>query len=256
MPRKFDEVYRGPPSWLDPDKELSLEKSPTYPTRAAFVIATMEHLLKAGLLPRQAAGVVANAANESGWGRHCFWGNSGGWKITQAYATEYKRRTGEAPFWWKARGNVDSADQPWCFYRAFDSLGAFLDEWCTHFVPRPEVAAPPYPGYKRCGQQFWNGGPWFPELILVGYKGGPSKLKMKAARFAGLPDTTHPSVRDHEIMTKDCLEIYAQSRLGVEPDGAFGPKSVSALRAWQPLHGLRPTGELDAPTLRTLFASA
>jgi peptidoglycan hydrolase-like protein with peptidoglycan-binding domain len=42
-------------------------------------------------------------------------------------------------------------------------------------------------------------------------------------------------------------------KLGVDPDGAFGPKSVAALKAWQPLHGLRATGELDPPTLRVLF---
>ena len=253
MPRKFDEAYRGPPSWLDPKKELSLEESPNYPTRAAFVKVAMERLLAGGLLPAQAAGVVANAANESGWGKHCFWGNSGGWKITKAYADEYTRKHGEGPNWWKARGNVDSNDSPWCFYRAFGSLGEFLDEWVSHFVPKPEVAAPPYPGYKRCGQIFWNGGPWFPELILVGYKGGPSKLRMKAVRAVGMPDTSHPSVRDHQTMAKDCLEIYAQVKLGVDPDGAFGPKSVAALKAWQPLHGLRATGELDPPTLRVLF---
>ncbi len=38
------------------------------------------------------------------------------------------------------------------------------------------------------------------------------------------------------------------------PDGKWGRKSIAALRAFQKAHGLKPTGEIDRPSLDALFA--
>jgi hypothetical protein len=252
MPRRYNVPYPGPPSWLDARAELPLKDSPTYPHRAAFVLASMTALMALGCSVRQAAEVTANAALEGGWGHNVYWNNAGGWKITRAYADGYRERTGGCPLWWKSPGNVDSADSPWCFYRAFPSLEAFLAEWLAHFVPRADHDAP-YPGYKTAGAQFWANDPrWFGSLICVGYKGGPSKLRMLALRAVGADDVRHPSVRDHRVMVDDVLDIWAQSHLGIDADGAWGPKSRETCAAWQMQHGLPVTGELDDATLASL----
>lgn len=45
---------------------------------------------------------------------------------------------------------------------------------------------------------------------------------------------------------------WAQSRLGLTADGAWGPRSRAACAAWQSAHGLPATGELTADTLAAL----
>lgn len=258
MPRKSTAAYQGPPSWLDASAERSVERSPTrYATRAEFIAAAMRALLALGLSVTQAANVTANAINESGWGRSVVWGNAGGWKITRGYVAAWRARHGGAcPPWWKARGNVDSADSDWCFYRCFEGLDAFLREWCEHFIPRPGEAAP-YPGYRTAGARFWAGDArWFGELILVGYKGAPSQIRMRALRVLGADDARHPSVRDHRSIVRSVLTIWAQLRLGLDPDGAWGPKSRAACSAWQRAHGLAVTGEPDDATIAALEAPA
>lgn len=253
---KSTALYAGPPPWLDPAREQPLTLSPTYAHRSAFIAAAMRALLALGCSPAQAAAVTANACGEAAWGRACWWGNAGGWKITEAFVRGYRAsHGGECPPWWKARGNVASADAAWCFYRAFASLEAFLGEWLTHFVPRPEVAAPPYPGYRATGAAFWRDDPrWFGELILAGYKGSPSKLRMKALRAVGADDARHPSVREHRLIAHEVVEVWAQLCLGIDPDGAWGPKSRAAMARWQLAHGLPATGEFDPATVATLRA--
>lgn len=256
MPRKSTAPYLGPPSWLDAAAELPLTRSPTF-TKPEFIRACMTALLAHDLSPAQAADVAANAMGEAAWGRACWWGNAGGWKITKAYADAFKAMHGRAPSWWKARGNVDSADSAWCFYRAFDSVEAFLAEWLRHFVPKPDVAAPPYPGYRTAGQRFWQGDArWFGDLILVGYKGAPSKLRMRALRAVGADDARHPSVAAHRSIAREVLEVWAQILMGLDPDGAWGPKSREACKRWQTARGLPATGELDAATVATLTGAA
>lgn len=249
-PAKSTAPYAGPPAWLDAATELPLPRESGY-GRERFVVECMAALLARGCSPRQAAEVTANASGEASHGRAVWHGNAGGWKITKAYADGYRKAHGGAcPPWWKARGNVASADSAWCFYRAFPSLAVFLGEWLTHFVPKPD-ATPLYPAYKATGAAFWRGDDrWFGEMILVGYKGGPSKKRMQGLRADGKPDGDHPSVRDHRATVREVLEWWAQHVLGgLTVDGAWGPKSQARCREVQASNGLPPTGQLDAATL-------
>lgn len=251
MPRKSTAPYKGPPSWLDPAAERALVASPAY-TKPAFIRACMEGLLAAGCPPWQAAQVAANAMGEAAWGAKCHHANPYGWKITQAFADAYKGRTGHPAPWWKARGNVDSADSAWCFYRAFESLSGSLGEWVKNFTPKPGENAP-MPRYVATGAAFWSSDEtWFQELILAGYKGAPSKAKIKELRAKG-KGHQHPSVKAHEWIANEVLEVWAQWCLGIDPDGAWGPKSVAAMRAWQAEKGLPITGKVDAATIPTLL---
>lgn len=258
MPNKSRAPYRGPPRWLDPAQERSLRNNPTvYASRDLFIAACFDALLARGMTPRQCAEVTANAALEASWGRNCHHGNAGGWKITEAFVQSFKAsHNGVCPPWWKSPGNVDSADSAWCFYRCFDSLAEFLYEWCEHFIPKPGATAP-YPGYKATGAEFWSGSArWFGSMITVGYKGKPSKLRMQALRLVGADDARHPSVRDHRSMAEDILDVWAQSRLGIDPDGAWGPKSRAACREFQLACDLHVTGERDDATLAAMASMA
>lgn len=235
------------PRWLDPNAEAPKNTPPT--DRNAFVLGAMERLLDYGCMPEQAAGVVANAANESAWGRSIYCGNGFGWKITQAYAAAYKKRTGASAPWWRARGNISSGDAPEVYYRVFGEkgpdgrwsfdFGGALEEWCEHFVPRPGGPAP-YSGYRRCGELFWNGGDWFPELIKVGYKGPVTRANPQR------------SINEHRSIVKTVLTLWAQSRLGVPVDGKWGPRSAAAAAARQQAHLLAPTGKVDGGLLSAL----
>jgi hypothetical protein len=252
MPRKSTGPYLGPPSWLSQAAEKSLEKSQIYPTKASFVLACMSSLMKRGLTVHQAAEVTSNSCNESGWGRSCWWGNAGGWKITKTYADQYKSRNAKDAPWWKARGNVDSGDPDWCFYRVFPTLEVFLQEWCSHFIPRPG-SVPKGHRYKITGEHFWaDDSRWFGDLIAAGYKGSISQIRMRSLRLVGASDDSHPSVAEHYRIALEVLEIWAQDKLHLDTDGAWGPKSQAKCRDWQLTHGLVATGFLDKPTLLSL----
>lgn len=249
-PRKSTAPYQGPPSWLDPAAEVPLTR-PDFPDRNTFVASSMRELLARGLTVAQAAEVVANAAGESAWGSKSWNGNGGGWKITRGHADAFKRRTGRSAPWWKARGNVDSEDSPWCFYRVFPTPADFLIAWCEHFVPRPDADAP-YPAYRAAGAAFWSGAPWFGHLIAAGYKGAPSRRRLAELRRAGRPEREHPSIAAHESIARDVIERWAQHFLAIDVDGVWGPKSRAALAVWQRARGLPATGELDPATVATL----
>lgn len=252
MPHKSTGPYLGPPSWLAASSERSLESSPTYNTRASFIQACVNSLVANGLTVRQAASVTANACGEAAWGRACYWNNAGGWKITSTYAKEFKLANHQDPLWWKARGNVDSGDPDWCFYRVFPDLNTFLREWCNTFIPKRGMVSDKH-RYKVTGEHFWDNDPaWFGDMIVAGYKGGPSSLRMKALRLVRAPDENHPSVLAHHRIEKDVLEIWAQGKLGLDPDGAWGPKSTARCEAWQKTKGLTPTGYPDTATLEAL----
>lgn len=246
MPRKSTAPYLGPPTWLDVAAERPIAVE-AFPDKNAFCVATMRDLLSLGLTPAQSADVASNVAGETGWGRGWICGNGGGWKITKPFADAHKARTGTPAPWWKARGNVDSADSAWCFYRCFDSRADFLRAWCEQFVPKPGTR----PGglYEATGRAFWGGGEWFPEMILAGYKGRPSKSKMRAIRARGAASTEHPSVAAHHSMARDILARWAQHLLGVTVDGKWGPRSTEALLSWQSARRIAATGVLDAVTL-------
>ena len=104
------------PKWLDPKSEVPKTAPPH--DRAAFVVGTMERLLELGCDPRQAAGVTANAANESAWGRSIYCGNGFGWKITSSYAASFKQRTGESAPWCAAPATPPPAVPPGANNRA------------------------------------------------------------------------------------------------------------------------------------------
>ena len=59
----------------------------------------------------------------------------------------------------------------------------------------PGPARAPARLYEATGAAFWSGGDWFAEMILAGYKGRPSKSKMRAIRAAVQPSTEHPASR-------------------------------------------------------------
>lgn len=202
MVEKWHAPHEPVPAWLDASKEVPASTPGAPAPREPFVRASMAALLALGCTEAQAAQVVANAVNETGWGKHYGAFNLGGWKITPAYAREHP---GAA--WWRAPGNRSSGDPPWCYYRAFASLADFYSAWLTHFVPCPDVT-PPYPGYARTGELFWTGGPWFSELILVGYKGEVTRNKLLELRRAHRPDSEHPSVRDHESIVRSVLAMW------------------------------------------------
>jgi hypothetical protein len=251
-PRKSTTPYAGPPAWLDAAHELPLPKRSGYDA-PRFVAECMAAFLALGLSPRRAADASANAMGEASWGASVWHGNAGGWKITQAHSRAWRAQHGpDGPPWWKARGNVDSEDSAWCFYRAFPSLADFLREWLEHFVPRPEAPAP-YPAYRAAGAAFWaDDAAWFGHMILAGYKGRPSRDRMRALRAAGKPDTDHPSVAAHRQIAGRVLRMWAQGRLGVDVDGRWGPQSRAECRAVQRGAGLPETGELDDATLAAL----
>jgi hypothetical protein len=249
---EFNVPYNGPPAWLAAEAERSLDASPTY-TRVGFVRECMGWLVGAGLDPRKAANVTANSVLESGWGAQCYWYNGGGWKITRAYAYAHSARTGHEPAWYKSRGHEASGDPPWCFYRVFDNLTQYLSLWMERFVPVPGT---PSPGpYAKTGERFWAGDErWFGELILVGYKGTPSQLRMRALRVLGVGDAAHPSVKGHRRLVEEVLTLWAQLQLKLDPDGAWGPKIRAACSRYQAAKNLPVTGELDGPTVAALAA--
>lgn len=257
MPRKSTAPFTGPPSWLDPAAEVPM-RGERFADRNDFVLSTMRDLIALGLSPAQSADVAANVAVEASWGQDWYCGNGGGWKITKSYADAFKRRTGASARWFKAPGNVDSADSAWCFYRVFDTRTEFLREWIERFLPRPVEGAPAPPSgrgadYRATGAAFWRGDArWFGEMILAGYKGAPSRERLRRLRAAGRPDTEHPSVRDHGLIARDITERWAQHHLAITVDGVWGRESRAALAVWQRSRGLPATGELDAATVATL----
>jgi peptidoglycan hydrolase-like protein with peptidoglycan-binding domain len=249
MPEKWTEPKGAPPAWLDPADEVTRDDPKM--VKGAFIATCVNALLAMGLSVPQAVGVTANACNETGYGRYYRANNLGGWKITKVGARAYRAEHGKGPRWWRAPGNkapgatidpwdMKGGDPPWCYYRAFDSIGAFLGEWVTHFVPKPGTP-PPYAIYRRTGELFWRGDPeWFRLMCLAGYKGRNTQKH---------PDL---SVAEHKIMCRSVATHWAQSRLRVVVDGAWGPKSRAACAAFQAAKGLPATGEATPETLAAL----
>ncbi len=83
---------------------------------------------------------------------------------------------------------------------------------------------------------------------------------------AGGGQDNQPNVADAELigglMTKpkakpiDITEEDVQEIIGVDADGKFGPASKAKLKAWQYVHNVPTTGELDTQTLYALTDSA
>lgn len=230
------------PSWLSESAEVT-QDSPKM-AKDAFVVYCMHSCIDLGCAPKQAAGITANAVNESAWGQSYRGNNLGGWKITQAYASEHPESS-----WWRAPGNkatgatekdLKGGDPPWCYYRAFHSVKTFLGEWITHFVPDPNIGNPPYPSYSYCGRLFWGGSDWFQELIHVGYKGSNTKRNPR------------PAIAEHEQLVDSSITRWAQSMLGVAADGKWGEWSRKAAMAYMADRVIPSTGELDDALINLL----
>lgn len=205
-----------PPFWLDPGVELITNPPAIAP--GAFVILCIESMPDLpGLDILKRIDVVANCVVETGWGKYRKGNNLGGWKITKGAA-------GPGVPWFRARGNkapgasetdYRGGDPPWCWYRVFASFEDFFAQWLARFVPRN---APKGHRYKKCGEEFWAGKPWFDDLIAAGYKGENTKAN---------PDR---SIAGHEQLSEKCAMVYAQHLLRVDVDGDFGPKSEAAAK--------------------------
>jgi hypothetical protein len=204
-----------------------------------FIARCVDVLLALDVPIAGAIGIVANVISEIGWDMEFAFWNLGGVKATRGWAERYKARTGRDAPWWRTHGNVGTGDGQTVFYRAYASLEDFLDEWVRTFVPRPG-SVPVGWLYARCGEVFWSGGEWFPEMVARGYKGPKTTAKPERA------------IRDHESLEQAATVRWAQSRLGVVVDGEWGSKSEAACLAFQRARGLGALGRIDVVTLSAL----
>ena len=257
MPTKWNEPKGPAPSWLDPSREIT-RSEPKLPP-AEFNAAVIDQLVAMGVPFWQAREACANALNETGLGRYYRGNNLGGWKITKGGAAAYEAQTGKRPMWWRAPGNkapgatltdLKGGDPPWCFYWGYASEGEYLAKWIAKFTPKPKPAdtrealekhREQTGNYKLTGFLFWAGDPaWFVALCDAGYKG------------ANTDANPQPSYKGHLSLVRWSSVHYAQLKLGVKPDGVFGPVSTAACRAFQRANQLPETGEPDDRTLGSL----
>jgi hypothetical protein len=227
------------PSWLDPRDEVTTAP-PRVPRPRA--LAAMVDLCRAhGLTIRQSLEVTAHACLETGGFQKHLAFNVWGWKANRDWADAHRARTGHGPPWWQRAGHAASLDPPVCYYRGFGSAGESLEAFLRHFCPRPG-ATPPAPRYRPAGLAFWqrDGVGWMAAILAAGYRGRPT-----AAKPAG-------SLALHTKLAVEAAECWAQGRLAVSVDGAWGPRSRAACAAFQRGAGLPPTGEPDDDTLAML----
>jgi hypothetical protein len=241
MPLKWTGPLADPPFWLNPLHEVKAEDEPSHLSPGLFVVRCVEELilLRPSFTLRQIAGIVANSINETGWGRYYRACNLGGWKIRKYDVVDNTQ-------WYRAHGNKSSGDPQTCFYRAFRSFREYFALWLARFVPAPGTVDEAH-RYRLCGEQFHAGDPWFDDLIAAGYKGEVTK------------ENPAGSLRSHEQLVEDVLQIYAQHLIGVALDGQWGPKSRRAALVWlegqgrpasddwRDVLGLEPKKEAPAP---------
>lgn len=260
MAVKWDLPPEPIPSWLDPLTEITEENDAPKPPLSVLIPLIIDACLALGCNIIQALGVAANVMSEIGW-HSAFRGcNLGGVKIWESSVKGYIKKYGKSPKWYRARGNKTSGDPPWCYYRAYDSIEAFIAEWLLKFVPKlgsippaPTRGTDPYI-YRKTGIAFWNNTPWFPELIQAGYKGAVTKTRPQS------------SILSHESLKHEVAEWWAQSRLKStikDPvvraafviDGSWGAKSVALCKQFEQAHGLTPDGLLEPATLEKLVTA-
>lgn len=198
---------QDPPFWLNPDLEWTEADEPEKYDKAHFVIRCIAILLDLGCNIEQAIGVTANAVAETGWGKHYRANNLGGVKANRNNTSANDR-------WWRALGHERSGDSHTCFYKAFHDFKFFFTYWLQVFAPRPGTA--PKSRYRKTGEEFWAGRPWFDDLIVAGYKGEVTKMH---------PDA---SIEAHGEIVEIISRMWLQSKVGVDVDGKWGVKSQAA----------------------------
>lgn len=237
------------PSWLDPKFEITSENDttphdwktlPKPEVQPIFVLTCFQALRKLGLTHAQALEVLGNAVIETGWGTAFRAWNLGGWKINKSDVDANKAK-GLPSWWWRAPGNKEAMDPPWCYYIGFTNIESFFSAWIGKFIPKPGTVGKTH-RYQKTGMAFWTGGEWFWELCKAGYKGPVTQKN---------PDdsiTTHHQIIAHSIV------FLAQTGLGLKADGAWGPKSVEACKKVQMQNGLPITGQADLALIEKLFS--
>lgn len=218
---KWDLPPTEPPFWLDKHAELNTSDTLPPMTPAEFVLACCVSLMsiEPTLSAEGVFEVTANAVVETGWGKYRRGNNLGGWKIN-------KNSAGPGVRWFRARGNkapgatitdLKGGDPPWCYYLVFGSFGEYFSRWLKRFVPKPGSVSSSHL-YFETGHEFWAGKPWFDDLCAAGYKGENTKA--------------HPEGTIHEMeqITDKIAKMFVQSKLGVAPDGDWGPASTLAAK--------------------------
>ena len=237
------------PSWLSPGLETTEGHRDMTP--GDFTAECVCELLDCGVSITQAIEVCANTLNETGHGRYYRANNLGGWKITPGVGGKWWRAPGNrAPgaTWAGHEGatvtNLKGGDPPWCYYRAFASFGEYFKQWLKLFVPKPGTVSQRHRYYKT-GVAFWSEdsavfSTWFRELCLAGYKGARTKKNPEG------------SIAEHRQLVAMARTRFAQKKLGVVPDGAWGPKSRAKCEEFQRLNELQVNGEITQEVLEKL----
>lgn len=239
---KWDLPPEPIPSWLDPACEVTRHNDAPKIGSTAFAPLASGILLSLGCSLFGAISVTGNSMSECANGTRYRAKNFGGWKVYEPFAREYLRTHGKPTPWWRAVGNKDRGDPPWCYYRGFESPKQFFEEWLLLFVPKPGAVGKKH-RYKQSGELFWRDDEqWFAALIEAGYKGKVTKADPA------------DSIYEHGLLRHSALTRWAQSRLGVVADGSWGPRSNAACLAFQVAHALPATGSLDEPTARALLS--
>jgi peptidoglycan hydrolase-like protein with peptidoglycan-binding domain len=245
---QFDGPLAPVPSWLDPADEITDQQPHTFKDRGEFSRWCIDQLLVLGIVLHRAIELAAHFALETGFGgadRHAgFRGwNLGGVKAYPAWARA-ERAAGRRPRFYRAHGNVGTGDSQTVIYMAYDGPTGFFVWWIERFLPKPKPGVAVVSGragnYTATGAAFWSDDDWFAEILKACYRGSVTR-----AHPQGSIDAQHQLV--HTIRLR-----WAQSRLGVVADGAWGPKSRAACMAFQAAHPLPATGTLDDATLAAL----
>lgn len=231
---KWNEPPEPIPFWLHP--ELEVKSDPPKPAKGDAICASIKAFIALGCSVKQALELTANSVVETGWFRFYRAWNLGGVKIWKGTAND---PDGTPRQWWRAPGNKDAGDPPWCYYRAYKSLEDYNNYWIHTFVPKDESTGSGR--YAATGKAFWAGKDWFPELIKAGYKGEVTRK--------------HPdgAIKEFKQIVTIEAKYYAQQLLNCVPDGVVGHKTEAAIEEAEKRFGLPITGEFSDALYSKLF---
>lgn len=243
---KYKGALAPVPSWLDESHEIhdppSIRLSPY-----EFALWCIAYCVAAGAPLLRAFEVAAHLVYETGWGVAFRANNLGGVKATPGWAKAYRKRTGRAPSFYRAHGNVGTGDSQTVIYRGYEQPEDFFEEFLAVFVPKPAPGAASREGkkvdvadYRLAGERFWGTGDWFAAMLDAHYRGGVTAARPGEA------------IASQRSLTRDMREAWAQRALGVAVDGKWGKESRQVCFVWQQTHDLPATGTLDDATLLSL----